>query len=179
MAANLGKRVRSACAAAAVMFVLPDVQATPPDALAQVTLPIVQARAGTGSRIRQALPKMTIPATDPYDRLTPQQKAELRALFTNLAESDEPPYPAEGLLPVAKSIVFALSDGAIGEGDLFMTVLVDENGDAKSTSVYATPSSRVSREAATVLMKVKYKPAICAGKPCSSEFPFKAHFDTE
>lgn len=179
MAVNLGKCIRAGCAAAAIMPVLPGVQATPPDALAQATLPIVQARPGTGSRIRQILPKITVPATDPYDRLTPRQQAELRALFTSLAEGDEPPYPAEGLLPVAKSIVFALSDGAVGEGDLFMTVHVDENGDAKSASVYATPSSRVSREAATVLMKVKYKPAVCSGKPCSSEFPFTAHFDAE
>ena len=179
MAADLGNRVRAACAVAAILSVLPDVQATPPDALAQATLPIVQARPGTGSRIRQTLPKMAVPATDPYERLTTKQMAEFRALFTNLAEGDEPPYPAEGLLPVAKSIVFALSDGTVGEGDLFMTVHVDENGEAKSTSVYATPSSRVSREAATVLMKIKYKPAVCSGKPCSSEFPFTAHFEAE
>lgn len=179
MAANLGKRVRAACAAAAIMLLLPEVWAAPPDALAQATLPIVQARPATGSRIRQSLPRMTVPATDPYDRLTPGQKADLRALFTNLAEGDEPPYPVEGLLPVAKSIVFALSDGSVGEGDLFMTVFVDENGEARSTTVYATPGPRVSKEAAVVLMMVKYKPAICSGKPCSSEFPFTAHFGVE
>lgn len=35
--------------------------------------------AGAGSRIRRELPKMTIPAGDPDDRLTPEQKAEFLA----------------------------------------------------------------------------------------------------
>ena len=73
--------------------------------------------------------------------------------------------------------MFALADGAIGEGDLFMTVRVDENGEPQSTSIYATPSPRVSKEAAAVLMKAKYKPGTCAGKPCTSEFPFTAKFE--
>ena len=155
-----------------------DALAAMPEVVAQATLPLVQARPGTGSRVRRELPSLTIPATDPYDKLTPKQKAEFRALFNNLAESDEPPYPVEGLLPIAKSLAFALADVTtpLGDGDLFMTVRVDENGDAVSTNVYATPSPRVSREAATVLIKAKYKPATCAGKPCTSEFPFTAHF---
>lgn len=149
------------------------------DATAGVTLPITQARAATGSRIRRDLPTMTIQAAEPYDRLTAEEKAQFRALFTDLAPGDEPPYPLDGLLPVAKSLVFALADGTVVEGDLFMTVRVDEKGVPQSTNVYATPSSRISREAATVLMAAKYKPAVCAGKPCTSEFPFKAHFDSK
>ena len=123
------------------------------------------------------LPKLTIPATAPYDKLTPEQRSAFRALFTNLADGDEPAYPAEGLLPIANALVFALADGAIGEGDLFLTVHVDEKGEPQSTNVYATPSQRISKEAATVLMKAKYKPATCAGKPCTSEFPFTAKFE--
>jgi hypothetical protein len=156
-----------------------DMPATIPDAVAQVTLPLTQARPDTGSRIRRNLVKFTVPATDPYDRLTPEQKKAFLALFQNLPEGDEPAYPVDGLLPVAKSIAFALADGAVGEGDLFLTVHVDEKGEAQSTKVYATPSSRVSREAAIVLMATKYKPARCAGNPCSAEFPFTAKFESE
>lgn len=146
------------------------------DAVAQVTLPLTQARPDTGSRIRRPLASLTVPASEPYDRLTREQKAAFLAHFKDLPEGDEPAYPADGLLPVAKSLAFALSDGAVPEGELFVTVHVDENGVARSTQVYATPSPRVSREAAVVLMAIKYKPARCAGKPCSSEFPFTAHF---
>jgi len=164
--------------ACVLLVALGDAAALPPETIAQATLPITQARPATGSRLRRELPKLTIPATDPYDRLTPAQKTEFRAMFSNLADGDEPPYPTEGLLPIAKTLAFVLSDATtpLGEGELLITVRVDENGEPLSTSVYATPSSRVSREAATVLMSVKYKPATCAGKPCTSEFPFTARF---
>jgi len=170
--------VRCAVAAVAVLGAFPcDAAATAGEIVAQATIPISQARPSTGSRIRRELPKLTIPATDPYEKLTPEQMRAFRALFTNLADGDEPPYPVDGLLPIAKTLVFALADGAIGEGDLFMTVRVDEKGEPQSTSIYATPSQRVSREAAAVLMKAKYKPGTCAGKPCTSEFPFTAKFE--
>lgn len=149
----------------------------PSDVLAQATISITQARAATGSRIRRDLPKLTIPATDPYDKLTAEQRRDFRALFSNLAEGDDPPYPLDGLLPVANALAFALADGAVESGELFLTVRVDEKGEPQSTSVYATPSQRISKEAATVLMKIRYKPATCAGKPCTSEFPFTARFE--
>jgi hypothetical protein len=146
---------------------------------AQASLPIVQARPDTGSRIRRELVKIFIPAEKRYDELTPDQKAKFLALFSNLGATDEPPYPADGLRPLAEAIVVALADGPVGKGTLFVTVHVDEQGDAKSTAVYETPGSRVSREVATVLMKAKYKPAKCNGTPCSSEFPFTARFDVD
>jgi hypothetical protein len=166
-----------AAAVAAGCFSPCDAAMAPADMLAQATIPITQARAVTGSRIRRELPKLTIPATDPYDKLTAEQRRAFRALFTNLAEGDEPPYPIDGLLPVANSLAFALADGAIDEGELFLTVRVDEKGEPQSTSIYSTPSQRISKEAATALMKIRYKPATCAGKPCTSEFPFTARFE--
>ena len=153
--------------------------ADPPHVGAQTSLPIVQARPDTGSRIRREVVKLFIPAEKRYDELTPDQMAKFRAQFANLADADEPSYPIAGLRPLAEDIVLALADGPVGKGALFMTVHVDEQGEAKSTAVYETPDSRVSREVAVVLMKAKYKPARCNGKPCSSEFPFAARFDVE
>jgi len=150
-----------------------------PHPAAQTSLPIVQARPDTGSRIRREVVKIFIPSEKPYDELTPEQKAKFRAQFSNLADADEPSYPITGLRPLAEEIVRALADGPVGKGALFMTVHVDEQGEAKSTAVYETPDARVSRAVATVLMKTTYKPAKCNGKPCSSEFPFTARFDVE
>ena len=172
------KTLATVAAAMAVAFAVPcDAAPAPADLLAQATIPITQARATTGSRIRRELPKLTIPATDPYDKLTPEQRRAFRALFTNLAETDEPPYPVDGLLPIANAIAFRLADGAVGEGELFLTVRVDEKGEAQSTTVYATPSQRISKEAAIELMKARYKPATCGGKACTSEFPFTARLE--
>ena len=145
--------------------------------LAQVTIPLTQARADTGSRIRRALPAITIAAGEPYDKLTPEQRAAFRALFKDLPPGNDPPYPVDGLLPIAESIAFTLADGKVGTGDLFLTVKVDEKGEPQSTTVYATPGDSVSKVAANVLMGVKYRPGMCAGKPCTAEFPFNAKFE--
>jgi len=147
--------------------------------LAQASLPLVQARPDTGSRIRRDLVKLNVPATDPYDQLTTTQKQEFLSHFSNLPEGYEPPYPVEGLLPVAKKLAFALADGPVSTGEIFVTVHVDERGEAVSTKVYATPSARISRETAVALMATKYKPASCAGKPCASEFPFIVQLTSE
>ena len=148
-----------------------------PPAAAQASIPIVQARPDTGSRIRRPLMKVYIDAEKPYAELTPEQRAKFRAHFAGLADADEPLYPESGLRPVAESLAFVLADGQVGRGRLFVTVKVDEKGVPSSVSVYEAPDSRTSKEAANVLMKTRYKPGVCGGKPCTSEFPFEARFD--
>jgi hypothetical protein len=151
--------------------------ATP--AFAETAIPIVQARPDTGSRIRRERVKLFIPTDKPYAELTAEERAQFRAQFAGLADADEPPYPDRGLRPVAEALVFALADGKIAKGRLFLTVKVDENGDPVSVTVYETPDSRTSKEAAAVLMKTRYKPGVCAGKACPAEFPFSARLDDE
>ena len=165
----------AAVGAAIVAFV----PAPVPPAAAQTSIPIVQARPDTGSRIRRERVKMYIDAEKPYAELTPEQRARFRALFAGLADNDEPPYPVDGLRPVAEALVFVLADGNVGKGRLFLTVKVDEKGAPSSVSVYEAPDSRTSREAANVLMKTQYKPGVCAGRPCASEFPFDVRFDAD
>ncbi|MFO1305940.1 MAG: hypothetical protein U1F54_19625 [Burkholderiales bacterium] len=175
---NIAGRPAMLAALLASLPCVPALAAPPPDSmLAQVSIPITQARADTGSRIRRALPTITIAAGEPYDKLTPEQRAAFRALFKDLPAENEPPYPVDGLLPIAQSIAFTLADGKVVAGDLFLTVKVDEKGEPQSTAVYATPSDRASKEAASALMRVKYRPGTCAGKPCTAEFPFNAKFE--
>ena len=169
-----------ACAATALAIVLAAVEVgTMPSASAETGIPILQARPDTGSRIRRERMKLYIPAEKPYAELTADERAQFRAQFAGLADADEPAYPARGLKPVAEELVFALADGKIGKGRLFLTVKVDEKGDPVSVTVYETPDSRTSKEAATVLMKTRFKPGMCSGKPCPSEFPFSVRLDDE
>jgi hypothetical protein len=146
---------------------------------AETAVPIVQARPDTGSRIRRERMKIYIPAERPYAELTAEQRAQFRALFAGLADADEPPYPDRGLKAVAEDLAFALADGKVGKGRLFLTVKVDEKGEPVSVAVFETPDSRTSKEAAAVLMKTRYKPGVCGGKPCPSEFPFSVRLDDE
>ncbi len=169
---------RLLAALSVALVALPSTAAPAPDTLlAQVTIPLTQARAETGSRIRRALPTMTIAAGEPYDKLTAEQRAAFRALFKDLPPDHVPPYPVEGLLPIAQSIAFTLADGKVGTGDLFLTVKVDEKGEPLATTIYATPGETVSKVTAEALMRAKYRPGTCAGKPCTSEFPFIAKFE--
>lgn len=162
-------------AVAAVLVVL--LPAPMPPAVAQTTIPIVQARPETGSRIRRPLVKMYIDAEKPYGELTPEQRAKFRTHFAGLAEADEPPYPEGGLRPVAEALAFVLADGQVGRGRLFVTVKVDDKGAPMSVAIYETPDARTAREASGVLMKTRYKPGVCGGKACMSEFPFDVRFD--
>ena len=162
----------------AVALAAVDVAAAPP-ASAETAIPIVQARPDTGSRIRRERVKLFIPAEKPYAELTAEERAQFRAQFAGLAEADEPAYPDRGLKPVAEELVFALADGKVGKGRLFLTVKVDEKGDPVSVTIYETPDSRTSKEAAAVLMKTRYKPGMCSGKPCPSEFPFSVRLGDE
>ncbi len=150
-----------------------------PPAFGQASIPIVQARPDTGSRIRRELVKIVIPAEKPYAELTPEQRAQFRAKFSGLADADEPPYPEGGLRPVAEALAQALADGKVGKGRLFVTIKVDERGQGSAVAVYETPDSRTSREAATVLLQTRFKPATCGGKPCAAEFPFDVTFVAE
>jgi len=77
----------------------------------------------------------------------------------------------------ARAPAFALADGAIGAGDLFMTVKVDDKGEPQSTSVYTTPRQRVSRASAIGLINTKYRRAMCTGTTRTSEFPLTARFE--
>jgi len=167
----------AATALAAVLTAV-DVAAAPP-ASAETAIPIVQARPDTGSRIRRERVKLFIPAEKPYAELTTEQRAQFRAQFAGLADTDEPPYPDRGLKPVAEDLAFALADGNVGKGRLFLTVKVDEKGEPVSVAVYETPDARTSKEAAAVLMKTRFKPGMCSGKPCLSEFPFSVRLDDE
>ena len=169
-------KVAWAAVAAAIVAFVPS--AAPP-AVAQTAIPIVQARPDTGSRIRRPLVKLHIDAEGPYAELTPEQRAKFRAHFAGLADADEPPYPEGGLRAVGGALAFVLAGGQVGKGRRFVTVKVDEKGVPSSVAVYDVPDARTGREAANVLMKTRYKPGVCSGKPCSSEFPFEARFDVD
>ena len=116
-----------------------------------------------------------IPFDKPYEALTPKQKALVRSAYENLGENDEPPYPKEGL-GKALDIVARIQHKALIEGEMVLIVRIDERGDAQSVSVFKTPDPKVSNVVGSALMLLKYKPGICAGKPCAMDYRFDFDF---
>jgi hypothetical protein len=135
----------------------------------------------TGSMLKRRLRwKSTIPLNKTYEELTPEQKAEFHSLYVSIPEGNEPPYPVRGLSPVFKAIQQG-QDIMQARGELDYSVTVDPDGKATYVESHSELGGVNAREmsnyVASVFMMAKYKPAVCQGKPCTMQFPFKLKLD--
>jgi len=113
-----------------------------------------------------------IPLDKSYAELTPEQKAELRAMYENLPEGDEPPFPENGIRPIFNAIRKAQRLRQ-ASGELNMAVTVGPDGQAIKVEdrggVYDIQMTEIAQQ---VLLLTKYKPAVCNGHPCTMQFRF-------
>lgn len=116
-----------------------------------------------------------LPYDRSYEQLTPEQKAVVRAEYDSVGPNDEPPYPKYGLADVADAVSRMSVRDPI-EGEVILTVRVDERGDAKSVSIYKTPDARLSNLVALMVTRSKFKPGLCDGRPCAMDYVFKYYF---
>ena len=132
------------------------------------------ATSNTGTIIKKELRwSSKIPLDKTYSQLTPEQKAEVHAMYESLAPGDEPPFPADGLKSVFVAVRRA-QDMLEARGDLYLAVTVGPDGKATKVDNFGKVSKREMTEfAAQVLLMTKYKPAVCNGAPCTGQFPFK------
>jgi len=129
--------------------------------------------------IADDLNRMVMRGALPYDRsyeqLTPEQKAVVRAEYDVVGPNDEPPYPKYGLADVADAVSRMPLRNPI-EGEVILTVRVDESGEAKSVSIYKTPDARLSNLIALMVTRSKFKPGLCEGRPCAMDYVFRYYF---
>ncbi len=120
----------------------------------------------------------SLPFKKRYSELTPEEQRRVNAWYESMEEGDEPPFPANGLYPIYKALADATRsmDWPI-RGDLVLYVDVDSEGRATSVAVMQTPDEGINRYAAAVVMREKYKPALCKGVPCKMQFPVMARFE--
>lgn len=132
-----------------------------------------EASSSTGTIIKKELRwSSRIPLNRTYDQLTPEEKAEFHAMYASLAPGDEPPFPLEGMKPVFSAIRKA-QDMLEARGELNLAVTVGPDGTATKVEEYGRVNKREMTEfASTVLLMTKFKPAVCNGSPCASQFPF-------
>jgi hypothetical protein len=127
----------------------------------------------TGTIIRKDIRwKSKIPLDKSYDQLTPEQRAELHAMYENLPEGDEPPFPETGIKPIFSAIKKAQRIRQ-ARGELIMAVTVGPDGKATLVeelgSVYDMQMTELAEQ---VLLLTKYKPGKCKGQPCTMKFRF-------
>jgi hypothetical protein len=118
----------------------------------------------------------SIPLDKTYEQLSPEQKAEFRALYLSLADGDEPPFPLRGIKPLFSAIQKG-QDIMQVRGQLDFVATVGPDGKATHVDslggVSGVNAREMSEYVASVLMMAKYKPAVCSGQPCTMQFPFK------
>lgn len=131
----------------------------------------------TGTILRKQ-PKWNsnIPLNKTWDQLTPEQKAELASLYESMPAGDEPPFPIQGMRPVFNNIVKGQRI-VRARGQLNMVVNVSPEGEAVEVidkgGVGGPNAREMTQFAQSVLLMTKFKPAVCSGKPCKSQFPFQ------
>lgn len=137
---------------------------------------VLQDRASTGSHIaRAAITGFDVPVNKGYRDLTPEQQRVVKDKYPILQSGDEPPYPLQGEQPIAK----AFSAGAQKldvQGRMRIQAMINEQGEATAVTVLESPDPRLTEFAGQVLLVNRFKPAVCAGKPCAMGIQFRYNF---
>jgi len=134
------------------------------------TYEVKRDNAFTGSAIKRAqITGAEVPPDKPYQDLTQEQQAVVKKHYPILQEGDEPPYPMYGPVAMEKALLKAAGKLNV-EGELSLHVLIDGDGKPVSVAVLKSPDPELSNFTATAMMLEKYKPAVCAGKPCAMSF---------
>lgn len=135
---------------------------------------IKQSEPSLGSNFRRDIIKAgAIPPNKHYGDLTAEEKEVLKSPYEKMQTNDEPPYPANGLMPILNAVRDIHEKTELQfKGPLTLYVDVDSEGKPKSVSVVQSPDKQITQVAALALMKQTYKPAVCNGTPCAMQYPF-------
>jgi len=114
----------------------------------------------------------------PYAKLPTSDRQSLHALYEQMPDGDEPPFPIYGLQAIYDPIRKA-HDKLADPGDLSLIATVDPSGQVQRVEVFKSPSTQMTQFVANVLTMTKFKPALCGGKPCAMEFPVRVLLTVE
>lgn len=151
-------------------------QAAAAESTEQQQYTVRQSEPSVGSTLRRDIIKAgTVPLDKRYSELTTEQKNVVKSAYESMKDTDEPPFPANGLMPILKSLRAAHEQfGLKYKGELTMYVQVDSQGKATGVSVVKSPDPEITKVMAYALMTQPYKPAVCNGTPCAMQYPFNA-----
>jgi len=90
-----------------------------------------------------------------------------------MGPGDEPPFPVDGMKPIFNAVKKAQYK-LKARGELNLAVTVGPDGKATKVEDFgSTNKPEMTEFAGSVLLMTKFKPAVCNGKPCAMQFPFR------
>ncbi|WEF35040.1 hypothetical protein [Pseudoduganella chitinolytica] len=132
----------------------------------------------TGSHLRRNVAFAPIPFDKRYADLSDAQKGIVRAAYERMAADDEPPFPVNGLAPIFRALA-RLEKGAVHPGPIKASVTVDPAGMPLAVRILTAPGDDLGDFVGRLLLLQRYKPALCAGRPCGQEFLLAATLTDE
>lgn len=112
-----------------------------------------------------------LPLNRRYAELDPAEKALVRARYDNMPAADEPPFPADGLLPIFQAVQTGPRLPALGQ--LTLVADVDSLGRVRHVDTFGQVDAGFARFAAQALAAMPFKPGLCAGTPCNMQYVLK------
>lgn len=110
-----------------------------------------------------------VPPTQAYPTLTSAEKWAVKQQYPILQERDEPPYPLGGPAAIVYPIG-PLFSNVEKDAKFRLNVLIAEDGKPTTVDLLEAPTPALGAQAAALLLRTKYKPALCAGKPCAMRY---------
>jgi len=145
--------------------------AAPPLAWAQTSQPSLKELSYRSAETFSQKGGSPLPLDKAYNQLSDEERAILRSWYRDLADTDEPPYPKDGLAKLYE-LAMVTRRNIHGEANLiFIVIHVSADGHAHSVSMTETLTEKVKKWLSMIFMVVEYKPGYCSGKPCAMDFP--------
>jgi hypothetical protein len=116
-----------------------------------------------------------VPFNRQYGQLTAAQKDVVRSSYVALGDSDEPPFPLDGLGALYGPITKGQQQLLVS-GEFRADAEIDAEGNVISIAVLQSPSAQVTKFVANILVLTRFKSARCLGQPCAMGFPVRVTF---
>jgi hypothetical protein len=128
-----------------------------------------------GTRLGRAAIRSALPLNRRYAELDDAEKARVRADYDGMPAADEPPFPAEGLMPVFQAIKVGMEKLGT-QGQLTLVADVDASGKVQHVDTFGSVDADFARFTSKVLIGTPFKPGVCAGKPCAMQAVLRISF---
>lgn len=128
-----------------------------------------------GTRLGHAAIRSALPMNRRYAELDEDEKARVRADYEGIPPGDEPPFPAEGLLPIFSAIKVA-TDRLGTQGQLTLVADVDASGKVQHVDTFGTVDPDFAKFVSRIVVATPYKPGVCAGQPCAMQSVLRLSF---